>query len=154
MLYNECASVSLESLTHWIFWKRHQNISIPKCRCCSFLQIQITCIDCLVSFSANSPAFALCYSISSSSSGEIQSGTQWSSAWLLTLILWMVSLRSMSSRNHGCNSKSSLVMRSSGSRRNRERMMQRALDERQSGNTKEPRAILANKEACSESLKG
>lgn len=49
---------------------------------------------------------------------------------------------------------SSDVIRSSGSRRNSERIIHRAFDVRQSGTRNWPRDIFANSDACSESLNG
>lgn len=87
------------------------------------------------------------------SSFGIHSGTHWSVLADVDLLLYASRL-SLLAFNHGWNRMSSLVILSSGSRRSKARMMQRDFEDRHSGRTYMPRDILANNDACSESLKG
>lgn len=82
-----------------------------------------------------------------SSRSEKISGTSWSLDDLLKS-------RLSSTFIHGCSKMSSERIRSSGSLRSSERIMQRAFDVRQSGTRNWPREIFANSDACSESLNG
>lgn len=82
----------------------------------------------------------------SSPSSEM-SGTIWS-------VDERVKSRFSSAFIHGCSRMSSDKMRSSGSLRSNDRIMQRAFDVKQSGTRNWPRDIFANSDACSESLNG
>lgn len=82
-----------------------------------------------------------------SSRSTKMSGTSWSFDDLLKS-------RLSSAVIHGCSKISSDRIRSSGSLRSNERIMQRAFDVKQSGTRNWPRDILANSDACSESLNG
>lgn len=95
-------------------------------------------------FAASGEVIILFYASSSSTK---TSGTIWSPDDLLKS-------RVSSCVIHGCSKISSDRMRSSGSFRNSERIIQRAFDVKQSGTRNWPRDIFANNEACSESLNG
>lgn len=80
-------------------------------------------------------------------SSKNMSGTHWS-------LVDLPKSRFSSVCIHGWRRMSSDRIRSSGSFRRSERIMQRAFDERHSGTWNWPREIFAKSDACSESLNG
>lgn len=112
------------------------------CRLCCFFLLFLFCL-----FLCCFLLLAVIILFYASSSSTKTSGTIWSPDDLLKS-------RVSSCVIHGCNKISSDRMRSSGSFRNSERIIQRAFDVKQSGTRNWPRDIFANNEACSESLNG